>query len=89
MRLGLLRSLNFGAKEWAVITGRLLMVFASDWKNRSCVCKNDKRFVQTAAHDLFGDMHCETDYEFDKFALSEIYFSDLKIRVNLIRGMVP
>jgi hypothetical protein len=31
VQLGLLR-LNFGAKEWAVITGRLLMGFASDWK---------------------------------------------------------
>lgn len=46
MRLELLRSLNFGAKEWAVIMGRLLMVFTRDWKNEAVYVETSGLFKQ-------------------------------------------
>lgn len=62
------------------------MVFASDWKNRSCVCRNEKCFVQTADHDLFDDNASTVNPTMNliNLLLSEIYSSDLKIRVNLM-----
>lgn len=46
VRLGLFRSLNFGAKESAVIMGRLLMVFTCDWENEAVYVETSSLFEQ-------------------------------------------
>lgn len=46
VRLGLFRSLNFGAKESAVIMGRLLMVFTCYWENEAVYVETSSLFEQ-------------------------------------------